>query len=445
MEWKTKKLLRVRLVIFTVLSATYFFVMLHRFSPAVISLEIMKEFNVSAVALGVLSSAYFYSYAVLQIPTGLLADSVGPRKIVSLFTFIASLGTLIFAVAKTFEVAVLGRLLIGVGVSVVWVCTLKIISKWFKREEFATLNGILNTVGNVGAISAAAPLAFLTLYFGWRNSFLLMACITFLLALTVWFFIRDSPTQMGLPPVVEVEEEETYFFPSSSRIGLIQGLKMVLSSKNLWVVGFTFLVWYGTLVNFQGLWSIPYLIQVYGCSRAEASYLITLIPVGVCVGAPLWGYLSDKVFNVRKPVYVLGYLSYTLAWIVFVFFKNIPKELFYPIFFMFGFFTGAIIVSITMLREFFPEHLVGTVMGCINIFPFIGVGFLQPLTGYILDQAGPVKIVEGIKFYPPQAYQTAFIVCILLLVVATLATLISQEGEKSPKTLKEKRLLEQNV
>jgi MFS family permease len=112
---------------------------------------------------------------------------------------------------------------------------------------------------------------------------------------------------------------------------------------------------------------------------------------------------------------------------------------------MFGFFTGAIIVSITMLREFFPEHLVGTVMGCINIFPFIGVGFLQPLTGYILDQAGPVKIVEGIKFYPPQAYQTAFIVCILLLVVATLATLISQEGEKSPKTLKEKRLLEQNV
>lgn len=412
---------RIRLVIFVILSATYFFVMLHRFSPAVISLEIMKEFNVTAVALGILSSTYFYSYAILQIPTGLLADSVGPRKTVSVFTFIASFGTLIFATAKTFEFAVLGRLLIGVGVSVVWVCTLKTISKWFRKEEFATLNGVLNTVGNIGAISAATPLTLLTIHFGWRNSFLLMACITFLLALTVWFFVKDSPT-------VEVEKEKNSLLDVNG-ISLIQGLKMVLLSKNLWVVGFTLLVWYGTLVNFQGLWSIPYLIQVYGCSRPEASYFITLIPIGICVGAPLWGYLSDKIFNVRKPVYISGYLSYTLTWVIFVFFKNIPKEFFYLIFFMLGFFTGAIIVSITLLREFFPEYLVGTVMGCINIFPFIGVGFLQPLTGYILDQTGPVKIVEDVKFYPFQAYQTAFMICILLLVVATLITLISQEGK----------------
>ncbi|MGP3667649.1 MAG: MFS transporter [Candidatus Bathyarchaeota archaeon] len=429
--WKTRRSLKtVRLVVFVILSITYFFSMLHRFSPAVVSLEIMREFDVSAVALGVLSSAYFYSYALLQIPVGLLADSVGPRKTVSLFILLASFGTLIFATAKTFELAVLGRLLIGVGVSVVWVCTIKIISKWFKKEEFATFNGVFNTIGNIGAVGAAAPLAFLTLYFGWRNSFLLIACITFFLALTVWFFVKDDPTQIGLTPVVK-EEEEKHLSPIVNKINLVQGLKLVLSSKNLWVVGFTLLVWYGVLVNFQGLWSIPYLIQVYGYSRSDASYLVTLIPVGVCVGAPLWGYLSDKIFKIRKPIYVLGYLSYTLTWIVFVFLKNIPKEIFYIIFFMFGFFTGAIIVSIALLREFFPEHLVGTVMGCINIFPFIGVGIFQPLTGYILDQAGPVKIVEDVKLYPPQAYQTAFTVCIFLLIIATLTTIFSQEKPQS--------------
>ncbi|MCX8176453.1 MAG: MFS transporter [Candidatus Bathyarchaeota archaeon] len=430
-RWKAKKPFKIdRLVIFVILSTTYLFAVFHRFSPAVISLEIMREFNMSAVALGVLSSAYFYSYAILQIPVGLLADSVGPRKTVSIFTLIASLGTLVFAAAKTFELVVLGRLLTGVGVSVVWVCTIKIISRWFKKEEFATFNGMFNTIGNIGAISAAAPLAFLTLYLGWRSSFLLIAGITFFLALMVWFFVRDEPAQIGLPSTVKAEKEK-HLFSSVNEVNLAQGLKLVFSSKNLWVVGFTLLVWYGTLVNFQGLWSIPYLIQVYGFDRSNASNLITLIPIGVCVGAPLWGYISDKVLKTRKTIYVLGYLSYTLTWIVFIFLKNIPKEAFYPVFFMLGFFSGAIIVSIALLREFFPEHLVGTDIGCKKILPFIGVGILQPLTGYILDQAGPVKIVEDVKFYPPQVYQTAFTVCIFLLVTATLTTLISKEEKKT--------------
>ena len=434
---------RVRWVIFSVLSATYFLVMLHRFSPAVISLEMMREFNVGAVGLGILSSTYFYSYAILQIPTGILADSVGPRKTVSLFTFIASAGTLMFALAKSFEVAVFGRLLIGVGVSVVWVCTIKIVSRWFRIREFATINGILNMVGNVGAIGAAAPLALLTICLGWRNSFLLISLLTFLLALAVWFIVRDEPTQLGLPKIVEVEED---FSREVGGKGLVkEGLKTIFSSKNFWIVGLTLLVWYGTLVNFQGLWSVPYLIQVYGYNKYEASHLVTLIPLGICVGAPLWGHLSDKVFKVRKQVYVLGYLGYTLTWIIFIFFKNLPKQFFYPTFFMFGFFTGAIIVSIAMLREFFPEHLVGTLMGCLNIFPFIGVSLLQPLTGYILDTAGPTKTIEGIKFYPPKAYHLAFTLCIFLLVTATTLTIFSKEGEKTPKALKRKDYLKQNV
>ena len=413
-------------IVFGTLTLTYFFAMFHRFSPAVIAPEMMKEFGLGAATLGLLASTYFYSYGVMQIPTGIFADHIGPRKTVAMFTFLAAIGVFVFASAQNFELAVIGRLLIGVGVAVVWVCTIKIIAVWFKLREFATMNGILNLVGNVGAIAAATPLALLTILIGWRTSFLLIALIMGLLAFFVWFFVRDNPTQLGLPIIHQPEKR----FMETEKIGLIDGFRITFTNKFFWFIAFSMFIWYGSLVSFQGLWAVPYLINVYGYSKPQASYLLTLIAVGFCVGAPFWGYLSDKVFGVRKPIFVLGFLAYTLTWVFLTISKILPKEVFYPIFFLIGFFSGAVIISVAMLREIFPEQIVGTAMGCVNTFIFAGAGIFQFLTGYILDLIGPIKIVEGVKIYPFLAYKLAFTFCLVGLIAASIVSFFTKETLK---------------
>ena len=152
-----------------------------------------EEFAVTALAVGVLSSAYFYPYGLMQIPVGYLSDTKGPRLVTTVFTLIAFIGTMLFALSPTFEVAVLGRLLIGVGVSGVYIPTIKIISQWFRVDEFATLTGVLFAVGNIGALVSAYPLAAMVSAFGWRSTFFLIGAITLILALSCWILVRDSP------------------------------------------------------------------------------------------------------------------------------------------------------------------------------------------------------------------------------------------------------------
>jgi len=410
------KVLRVRRnFMFSILALAYFFVLFHRFSPAVIAPEIMSEFDVSATMLGLLAATYFYTYMFMQIPVGFFADNIGPRKTISFFMLLASVGALIFTLAENFNHLIFGRLLIGLGVSVVWVCTLKFVAAWYGLREFATMNGVLNFIGNIGAVFAATPLAFVVVAFGWRLSFLILSMITTLLAIATWLFVRDRPSQLN---------GQNKIFVGS--LSFPEALKIVFLSKYFWLVAIPFFAWYGSFASFQGIWGIPYLMQIYNYSKIEASFSLTMAAIGFGFGATFWGLLSDKVLGVRKPIFILGYFAYTLTWLILVVWKVLPSML-CILFFMLGFFSGAIVISVPMLRETFPEKIVGVVLGCVNTLCFVGVGFFQPLIGYTLDLYGPIKIVEGVKIYSPQAYQAAFLLCFLALVIASVATIFTKE------------------
>lgn len=170
---------RYRWIIFLILSAIYFFVYFHRTSTAVLADKIMEEFAISALAVGLMSSAYFYPYALLQIPVGILSDTKGPRKTTTIFTLIAFIGTMLFAFSNSFMMAILSRFFIGVGVSGVYVPTVKILSQWYRKHEFATLTGVLFAVGNMGALLSAYPLAMMAIIFGWRTAFLFIGITLF--------------------------------------------------------------------------------------------------------------------------------------------------------------------------------------------------------------------------------------------------------------------------
>ena len=124
-----------RYVICLLIFLSYVLVFFHRLCPAVIALDIQTSFGISGTLLGVLGSAYFYSYAIMQLPTGLMADSWGPRKTVSVFLVLAGLGSAVMGLAPNLAVAILGRILVGIGVSTVFVCNFKLLSEWFTARQ----------------------------------------------------------------------------------------------------------------------------------------------------------------------------------------------------------------------------------------------------------------------------------------------------------------------
>lgn len=402
------KVYTYRWVVFWVMALIYFFVYFHRTSPAVLANILMEEFAVTALAVGVLSSAYFYPYGLMQIPVGYLSDIKGPRLVTTVFTLIAFFGTLLFAFSPTFEVAILGRLLIGIGVSGVYIPTIKIISRWFKVDEFATLTGVLFAVGNTGALVSAYPLAAMTSAFGWRHSFLFIAVITLLLALSCWILVRDSPEG-------NVKKIEKKGFSASFRV-------VVLNSA-IWLIATSAFLRYGIVMGYQGLWGGPYLMDVYGMGREEAGGVLMTVGFGTIVGAPVIGFLSDKIFRTRKWFLFAAGIGFTLTMLPLVFMTaSLSVIQLYVISFLIGLFSAAGPVAYALVKESFPLEVTGLATSIVNVFPFFGGAAFQVIMGYLMDSVG----MDG-NVYPPEAYSLAFLFCLIASVISSVLILFVHE------------------
>lgn len=420
-EQLLRKALRYRWLIFWVLAIGYLFVYFHRVSSAVVAPELVKAFGISGAVLGILASAYFYPYACMQLPVGLLADSLGPRKTVTTFLLIACFGAILFGLSPNITVAIFARVLVGLGVAALFVPTMKILAEWFRVKEFATMTGILMAVGGIGWLSAATPLALLTTWLGWRMAFVLIGVITLVIAVLTWAFVRNRPEEMGWPRITEATEA------AQAGVGLLEGIGIVLSRRHFWPLAFWFFFSYGTVIGFGGLWGGPYLMEIYGLSKPQAGNVLMMIAVGMILGSPLLGWLSDKVFSARKPVMVGGAFIYFLSWLPLALRPGgLSVALLYLLSFLIGVFGSAIvIVAFTANKELFPKEIAGTSTGLVNIFPFAGGAVFPPVMGYIMDKVGRVG-----GAYPVEAYQRAFLFCLLAALAAFLSVCFMKETLK---------------
>ena len=175
--------LRYRWLIFWILAVSYVLVYFHRLCPAVVAVDMMQDLRAGGPLLGLLGSAYFYPYAIMQLPAGLLSDSWGPRRAITLFFIVAFAGSFVLGMAPSVFVAIVGRTLVGLGVSMLFVPTMKVLAEWFRVREFATMTGILMAMGGIGSLTAATPLAVLSTWMGWRLSFVFVGGITLVLAI----------------------------------------------------------------------------------------------------------------------------------------------------------------------------------------------------------------------------------------------------------------------
>ncbi len=394
----------------------YVLVFFHRLCPAVIALDIQASFGIGGTLLGLLGSAYFYSYAAMQLPTGLMADSWGPRKTVSVFFLLAGIGSILMGVATNLPLAIAGRILVGVGVSTVFVCNFKLLSEWFTVRQFVIMGGVFMMMGGVGALISSAPLAWVSTVIGWRMTLILVGGVTMLMAALVAVFVRNRPSERGLPPIAETDAER------GEGIGLMKGLKMVVLSLRFWPISVWAFCVVGLSFAIGGLWGGPYLMRVYGLSKAAAGGVLSTFAFALILGSPLLGWLANR-FG-RKPVLTgcsIVMLVVTVLLICFVDSMTIPAL--YLLFFCFFLSGGAVGPTLaTVAKESFPIAISGTSVGLVNIFPFIGAAVFQVLIGAVLSVGNPEEMN-----YTVTGFRRMFLICLAGAIVSLAASFFLRE------------------
>ncbi len=425
-----QKMLSYRWIIFGVLSFAYLIIIFHRLSPAVMSSDLIDTFAIDGAALGLLGSMYFYPYAIMQLPAGLMADSIGPRKLASISFGIAGIGALLFGLAPNFQVALIARLLIGLGLSCVYVPTLKIFSIWFRKNEYATIAGMLVSLGNIGGLIAATPLAIMIVRFGWRNSVTGIGVVTVLLAIGMYIIVRNSPKDMGLPELDEIDN-----IPHDERVPLkpvpiFQGIKTVVSNRYFWPVAIRSFASYGVLMSFQSLWGGPYIMQVLGQTQVQAGSILMMISLGSIITPPIGGYLSDKVLGSRKGIVLFSAFLSTLCWLPIALMpERITPGLLYGLLFLMGASGGLGVSGIAMIKELFPINLTGTVNGINNFFTMAGGAVYTVVIGLIIESYP--KTAAGT--FSVEAFSAGFRFLFISMVIGTIAMMFAKETKVKAK------------
>lgn len=377
---------QARRIVFGLALASYVLSFFHRTAPAAIAGELTRTFSISGAVLGTLAATYFYVYTLLQVPVGVLADTLGPRKLLAGGSAIAAVGSLLFALAPVWEVAALGRTLVGVGVAVAFIAILKVSAMWFAPERFATVTGVTMFVGNLGAVVAGAPLAWVVTQTSWRGVFVALAALSALLAIGSWLRVRDRPEELGYPAV--------HVVAAAARVPWARALLRVLTNPSTWPAFLVNVGVGGSFLAFAGLWAVPYLQQVYGMPRVEAAQHSSLLLLGVAFGGLSVGVISDRLRS-RVGVMRVFVLAYSLSWTPWLVHVQWPLPATLAWFALMGFLIPGFTLSWTIAKEANPPQYSGIATAVVNVGIFLGTGILQPWVGWVLDRGRAAGDVAG--------------------------------------------------
>jgi len=379
-------------VIFCLAASFYLYEFILQVAPSVMAAPMMSTFHVTAEGFGIIAAFYFYAYAPMQIPSGVLFDRYGPRKLMTGAIVLCALGSIFFALTDSVITACIGRLLIGFGSAFSFIGVLVLTARWFPPYHFALLAGIAQLMSSVGAIFGGAPLAALVDRVGWRQASFILGGIGFVLAAVLWSVVRDFPHQA------------TQSRPSNRFRDEWKRLAEVCRHSYTWIIAaYSCCVWTPIAV-FAVLWGVPYLQEKYQVSVIVASGLCSIIWIGIGVGSPLLGWVSDK-FASRRLALTISAVFGLVATVFVLYVPNVSLSYMYVVLFCFGLGAGGQTVSFAVVRDNNPAHLVGTASGFNNFAVLVGGAVFQPLVGILLHHSHAVRLVNNVPVYSVSGYQ----------------------------------------
>ena len=403
--------------------ATYFlctsafaYAFFQRVLPSVIVEDLMTAFAVGGALLGNLSAIYFYTYAALQIPIGVLTDRLGARLILTVALVIAAGGSVLLGMAEAVEEAYLGRALVGIGCSVAFVSTLKLVTVWFPANYFASLSGGLMLFGMAGGMGGQAPLAYLLQFITWREALLGAGLAALAIAALVWLVARDRPADAA----------------STGRgrqtVPLGPALLHVARSGQVWLSAAVAGAMAGPMLAFAGLWGVPYLEAEYGLSRSAAAGTASLMLLGVAAGGLVGGAISDRIGRRKLPLYVATIVFAAALGLLLL--PGIPHLLASVLIAVAGFACGVSVLCYALATEQLTPDYAGACNGVVNMATVGSGALMQPLIGFLLDlqvPAGQVQAGAGAPVFTAAMFREAFIAFPVSVVLAFLLVVTVRE------------------
>ncbi len=402
---------RRAVIAFTLGTLFFGYAFVQRVSPSVMTNELMRDFSVGGAALGSLSAFYFYAYASIQLPVGILTDRYGPRKLMSFAAGLCAIASVGFALSDSVLTASIGRALIGGTVAFGFVGTLAIAGYWFKPAQYAMLAGLLQTVGMSGAIFGQAPLRQVVESIGWRGTMAGLGVVAVLLSILLFVLV---PHRTGEQRNLE------------ARVGILDGLKSVASNPQTWLCALIGFGMAGTMLGFGGLWGVPWLNSVHGYSTLEAAGIVSMIFAGWAIFSPVVGWLSDRI-GLRNPIMIVGAIISLGAFGVVVFYTPQSTALLMLMIFLVGVGGCSITACFSSVKELNNLEYSSTALGLMNMC-IVGSGaVMQPLIGWLLDINWTGTIVDGARVYSASAYTSALSSLLVVNLAALVGTLLLRE------------------
>ncbi len=396
-------------------AALFLIAFFHRAAPGVIAKDLMQTFGATGALVGLLASTYFYAYAGLMIPGGVLIDAYGVRRVVAIGGAVMGLGALAMAAAATTPALFAGRALVGAGATVTFVGVLKIASVWFPPARFGTLSALSATVGILGSLTSAAPLAWLSAAMGWRGAFSVVGVTTLAAAAACAWLVRDRPAPMAATT-------------DAATLGdAFRGMMQVLRNRDTWPPFLTFFFLYSALGNLL-LWAVPYLRDVYGLPTTTAALYASAPSLALLAAAPLTGWVSDRIVRRRKTPYTMLTTGLVGLWVVFVSTLGaVPLPGVFALFFTMGIFSAAFVLTWPIGREVNPPRLAAVAVAVVNLGGFLGAAITQAPLGALLDARWAGAVVGGARAYPVAAYRATFSACAAFVFAAALSSFLVRE------------------
>jgi len=369
----------------------YFIGFFHRMSVGAIHEDLEREFGLSSASLAAFGSIYFYVYTVMQIPAGILADTLGARKTVFLGAIVSALGSVLFGLAPNLAVAYAARFLVGLGVSVVFIPLLSINSQWFYPREFATITGMSTFVGNMGSAFAQTPLVLLATAFTWRTTFLGIGILTALAGVASYILVRNKPEDMGFAPIVPSREKKHPHF--------IHALGAFFKNPKSWSPCLVTFTLYSAQVTFAGTFGQEYFVEACHYSEVQAGNLLLANVLSVAATSFIFGWLSDHMGR-RKPILVFCCVLNLTIWTIFALFgKWLAPGFHIVLMVLAGACCGPMPLCLAVAKEVNDPAYTGISTATANMFAFLGASFVPILFGTVLDHFRPTTDTHTLYSY----------------------------------------------
>ena len=411
-----KKYSTVKWSIWWLLAFSFILVLFFRISTAVITDNLSKELGFTQLQISNIASLALYSYAIMQIPAGILIDKYGARKISSIGMIIGGMGSILFGTINNIHLAYISRIMVGAGTSVIILSMFKLQGNWFKKEEFASITTKFSFIGNLGSVCATFPLVYLNDFIGWRNSFILIGTIGVVIGFSIYIIVRDTPKEYNFDEINIVEVQQ---------IKLKEGLKSVFTNKATWYNSLILFSLVGISTAFTSLWGVSYITDVYDVSKNVSAFIISFFTYGFVAGSIIMNFLFSKIKGSNFKILKVGALLNILIWVYIIVICNAkpPIITLAILFFIIGCITMAHLQAFNDVKYKNEEKYSGLSTSIVNTSEFLGSGIINLVIAFIIQNTTDIAL----------GYRLGFSIFIVMSMLTLIASQIGLKNDKVEK------------